>query len=157
MRRPRGASGLEGPAAASEPVAAVEVRGNGPGTHQLAILTDEADASLGAIEYDLVVAHCSGANDRAIAVIVVHAHTPNSILPLVRVLRWRYLEAHTVCEFEAIGLELLEFIHAHPVTVVIAILTLDRARRARAPRADRSPAIARLRVRARRQVSEGCA
>ena len=55
--------------------------------HHDAVGWHEGDAPTHAIENDFVVAHGRGTDDRAIVLVVVHAHAPDAALPLIGVLR----------------------------------------------------------------------
>ena len=122
--------------------------------HRLAIGRHESHAPLDAVEDDLVVAHCRGPDDGAVAVVVVDAHAPHTRLPLIHVLRRLEHQLRPARELERVILELVELRDAHAVAVVVRVLALDDARAACAPRADAAPAVACLIVRGRRQVRE---
>ena len=101
-----------------------------------------------------------GANDGfqpgcATTVIVVEdAHAPDALAQLVAVLARPHDVRGARAEDEPVLVELEHLGRAHRVAVVVGVLALGRALRARAPRAVLPEVVARLVVGRRRQVGE---
>ena len=110
--------------------------------HRPTIGGHEGDAAVGAIEDDLVVAHVGGADDGAIVLVVKDAEAPDAASQLVGVLARAEGEDDAVAEMDGEGRQLEHLRGGHTVAVVVGVLALRNARRARAPRAVRAEVVA---------------
>ena len=110
--------------------------------HGAAVGGDEGDSPVGSVKDDLVIAHVGRADHGAVVLVIEDAEAPHAAAQLISVLPRPEVDPHAVAHMQREVGELVDIRRAHRVAIVVWVLALGGARRARAPRAVRAKVVA---------------